>query len=77
MTYPKSNHIALAEYFCSRETIPLLSVLALKLAYQTTIWSVRSKTRKELGKMDSYRLADVGMTAKEAFSESRKPFWRA
>ena len=77
MTYPKPNHIALAEYFCSRETIPLLSVLALKLAYQTTVWSMRVKTRKDLRKMGTCRLADVGMTAKEAFTESRKPFWRA
>jgi len=77
MTTSKPNHIALAEYFCSRDTIPPLSAFALTVAYQTTVWSNRARTRKALRKVSVARLKDIGLSQTAAYEESRKWFWRA
>ena len=77
MTHTKSSHIALAEYFCSRDTISPLSGFALTVAYQTSIWNTRIRTRVALRKLDGQRLDDIGLSAAQASIESRKPFWRA
>jgi uncharacterized protein YjiS (DUF1127 family) len=77
MVHSKSNHIALAEYFCSRETIPLLAGIALRVAYQTAVWNNRFTTRKALARLDHAGLSDVGMSLEQRAKELRKPFWRA
>ncbi len=77
MVQYKSNHIALAEFFCSRETIPPLAGIALQVAYQTVVWSNRVNTRKALARLDKAQLDDIGVSEAEAKTELRKPFWRA
>ena len=77
MTSNPPNHIALAEYFCSRDAIPPISSFALRVAYQVSIWSTRAKTRTELRKLDAAHLRDVGLSPRQALIECRKPFWRA
>ncbi len=77
MVQYKSNHIALAEFFCSRETIPPLAGIALQVAYQIVVWSNRHSTRKALAKLDQTRLNDIGLSEMQMETELRKPFWRA
>jgi uncharacterized protein YjiS (DUF1127 family) len=36
-----------------------------------------AKQRRALGQLDDTRLADLGITAKQAHSEAKKPFWNA
>ena len=33
------------------------------------------RQRRALAKLDATRLADIGLTAKEADAEARRPFW--
>ena len=76
MTQVRSNHLALAESFCSRVEIPVLATAVLKVAHALVIWSERAKSRELLRTMDAHRLRDIGLTAAEAQLESVKPFWR-
>mgnify|MGYP003626991053 FL=1 len=39
-------------------------------------WSYRIRTRRHLAAMDSYLLADIGLTAEDAMTEARQPFWK-
>ena len=77
MTSAKPTHIALAEYFCSRDTIPPLSGIALTVAYKISVWSLRAQTRASLRKLDAARMDDIGLTPKQSATEAAKPFWRA
>lgn len=77
MVQYKSNHIALAEFFCSRETIHPLAGIALQVAYKIVVWSNRLNTRKALAKLDKTRLDDIGVNEVQAKAELCKPFWRA
>ena len=76
MTHVKSNHLALAESFCSRIEIPVLATVILKMAHTLVIWSERTKSREQLRTMDIHQLKDIGLTPAEARLESTKPFWR-
>ncbi|MEQ8708416.1 MAG: DUF1127 domain-containing protein [Rhodospirillales bacterium] len=39
-------------------------------------WRYRIRTRRHLAAMDSYLLADIGLTTEDAITESRQPFWK-
>lgn len=39
-------------------------------------WIERSRQRKQLAKLDSRMLKDIGITRAEANAELAKPFWR-
>jgi len=38
-------------------------------------WQDRAAQRRRLGEMDSYILADIGISPAQAKAEARKPFW--
>lgn len=76
MALTQATHIALAEDFCSRATIPLFSGIALKVAHLILTWDDRSKARTILRNMDKGRCEDIGYSLEEVYLEARKPFWR-
>ena len=39
-------------------------------------WMERSRQRHDLGELETYRLADIGVSPSEAWTEAQKPFWR-
>lgn len=50
----------------------LLDVFAL-----LKVWNQRSRTRRQLSRLGTDRLADVALTAEQAMHEAKKPFWQA
>ena len=76
MTLFKKSHIALAESFCSRATIPAISQVALKVAHVTMVWNDRTKARRILRNLDKARVHDLGLTTDQIYLEARKPFWK-
>lgn len=41
------------------------------------VWQDRAVSRNALRDLDAHLLNDVGLNAKEAYREARKPFWVA
>jgi uncharacterized protein YjiS (DUF1127 family) len=39
------------------------------------MWNQRATTRASLANLDAQFLQDVGLSAKQAYKETRKPFW--
>ena len=56
--------------------LPLLSRLAFDFALLITRWQMRSVTRKNLERLDSHLLKDIGMQPGDAHRESTKRFWQ-
>lgn len=77
MALSHTPHVALAEDFCSRATIPVTSNLALRLAHLMLVWNDRSKARTILRNMEPHRLDDLGLTKDQIYLEARKPFWQS
>ncbi|WP_135505351.1 DUF1127 domain-containing protein [Roseovarius aestuariivivens] len=61
----------------ARTTLPVPSRLAVQVAWLFLIWSQRRQSRCDLARLDSHLLRDIGLTAEDAFHESRKWFWRS
>ncbi|QIE47389.1 DUF1127 domain-containing protein [Pseudohalocynthiibacter aestuariivivens] len=61
----------------ARTALPLAAVAAVRVAYLITLWSFRSRTRKTLNALPYSALEDIGLTPRQAASESRKWFWRS
>jgi len=58
-------------------TMPVISVLAIKLAVVLSKWATRRRTRLALSQLSPQQLDDVGLTPRAAFTESRRGFWQA
>ena len=56
--------------------LPLLSRLAFDFAFLITKWQMRSVTRKNLERLDSHLLQDIGLQPGDAHRESTKRFWQ-
>ena len=56
--------------------LPFLSRLAFDFAFTLAKWQMRSITRKNLQKLDSHLLSDIGLELEIAHSESTKRFWQ-
>lgn len=41
------------------------------------LWQERAEQRADLAEMDERMLKDIGVSAADAWKETRKPFWRA
>ena len=41
------------------------------------MWIERSRSRREILKLDARMLEDIGVSRTDAVREARKPFWRA
>jgi len=64
------------QFFLSRPTFAeQLKTLVLPFARDLWIWLARSKSRRDLMKLDDHLLRDIGLTRAEAKTESGKPFW--
>jgi uncharacterized protein YjiS (DUF1127 family) len=41
------------------------------------VWIERSRSRRQILKLDARMLEDIGVSRTDAVREARKPFWRA
>tara|TARA_R110000787_G_scaffold16622_75_gene52086 strand:+ start:22393 stop:22599 length:207 start_codon:yes stop_codon:yes gene_type:complete len=48
-----------------------------QVADQAKFVMTRARSRRQMAALDSRMLADVGLTRKDAITESRKIFWQA
>ena len=46
-----------------------------KLRLILSLWYMRYTSRKELARLDSRQLSDIGVSPGERIVEARKPFW--
>lgn len=74
-TLAPSSRAALAQ-MPQRPVLRLVSRVAVKLAWILLVWSQRHRTRSQLGRLDTARLRDIGVTPHQARKESRKRFWQ-
>ncbi len=58
-------------------TLPVISVVAIKLAVALSKWATRRRTRMALSQLTPKQLDDVGLTPRMAYIEQRRVFWRA
>ena len=56
--------------------LPLLSRLAFDFAFLIAKWQMRSVTRKNLERLDSHLLQDIGLQPGDAHRERTKRFWQ-
>lgn len=57
-------------------SLPPLSRLLVSAALVLAHWDDRRRTRASLARLDDHLLADIGLGADNAASETAKPFWR-
>jgi uncharacterized protein YjiS (DUF1127 family) len=60
----------------ARSTLPLVSQVAIKVAYLYLVWTQRRRTRNALRDLSDHSLRDIGLTADQARAEADKWFWR-
>lgn len=56
-------------------SMPVLAVVALRIAVVTTKWSMNARTRAALASLEPHQLRDVGVTPVQARKESARAFW--
>lgn len=56
--------------------LPTAAHVLISVAVTVTKWDRYRRTRKELKALDPHLLNDIGLTARAASIEARKPFWR-
>lgn len=56
--------------------LPLLAVVAVKVAVCLTTWATRRRTRLALAQLQPWQLADVGLTPEQAEREASRMFWQ-
>ena len=61
----------------STRSLPLIAVVSVKFAACVTKWVTRRRTRLTLEQLDTWQLADVGLTPEATRREARKVFWQA
>lgn len=74
-TLTRSDRAAL-EHLRAHSSLPMVSRIAVQVAWCVLIWSQRHKSRIDLSQLDDRMLKDIGMTPREAAKESSKWFWR-
>lgn len=55
--------------------VPAVAALALAFARVVITWDRNRRTRNHLKNMDDHLLKDIGVTARQAHKEARRPFW--
>jgi uncharacterized protein YjiS (DUF1127 family) len=56
---------------------PIVARWAVAFAVMVTKWDSRHRTRKALKHLTDAQLADIGISRDAAYTEARRPFWRA
>ncbi|THH38406.1 DUF1127 domain-containing protein [Aliishimia ponticola] len=74
MTQTHQTH---ALHYLSDRPLTPVSTLALQLVVIVVKWEERRRTRKQLNRLEHCHLNDIGITARDARREARKPFWIA
>jgi uncharacterized protein YjiS (DUF1127 family) len=59
------------------QTAPIVARWALAFAVMVTKWDTRYRTRKALHRLTDDQLKDIGIERDVAYTEARRPFWRA
>ena len=58
------------------QAIALKTVQVPAISLKTVaLWANRARSRAALAKLDRAALEDIGISAREAHFEARKPFW--
>lgn len=70
-----SRRLALLAFLDSQNTMPTVARLFILSAVVVTKWSLRSRTRATLGRLDPHELRDIGVTPSQARTEADRPFW--
>ncbi|RGP36022.1 DUF1127 domain-containing protein [Pseudotabrizicola alkalilacus] len=58
-------------------SLPPLSRLVLAAAVRVVVWEDRRRTRKDLSRLDTHLLRDIGIDPMTAEAEANRPFWQA
>lgn len=58
-------------------TAPVAARWAMAFAVTVTKWDTRHRTRKALARLSDDQLRDIGLERDVAYTEARRPFWRA
>ncbi len=74
-TFSPTSRSALAQ-LSTRKSLPLVSQVAIRVAYLVLLWSQRSRTRNALTHLSDASLRDIGLTPEDAHREAGKWFWR-
>jgi uncharacterized protein YjiS (DUF1127 family) len=56
---------------------PVVARWAMAFAVAVTKWDSRYRTRKALRQLTDEQLKDIGIERDAAYTEARRPFWRA
>ncbi|WP_420567221.1 DUF1127 domain-containing protein [Thalassovita sp.] len=56
---------------------PIVARWAMAFAVTVTKWDSRHRTRKALRQLSDAQLKDIGISRDAAYTEARRPFWRA
>jgi uncharacterized protein YjiS (DUF1127 family) len=56
--------------------LPVVSKLAITIAYKVSVWNRLARTRRTLACLTNAELADIGLTPRQAHTEANKRFWR-
>lgn len=57
--------------------LPAPSKWALQLAWIIACWNDRFRSRRQLSRLESERLQDLGLNQRNVIEESDKPFWQS
>ena len=60
----------------NQRALPLLALVAVKIAVCLTTWATRRRTRRALAQLEPWQLKDVGLTAEQAKTEASRLFWQ-
>ena len=63
-------------YLDAAPKLPVLALVALRVAVVLAKWSERARTRRALADLDGHLLRDVGLDPLTAKTESQRPFWQ-
>lgn len=64
-------------YPCRRQVRTSLTDVVNHVRTTVAIWHSRARQRRALSDLSPELLKDIGVSPRQAFMESRKPFWRA
>ena len=76
MAHSTTKHSSALTHLSTRTTLPLMSQVAIKVAYVVLLWSQRRRTRNALSDLSPHALRDIGISPDDARIEASKPFWR-
>lgn len=60
----------------NQRALPLVALVAVKLAVCLTTWVTRARTRRALARLEPWQLRDVGLTPEQAADEASRVFWK-